>query len=347
MSHPASFGASQQTILIIDDNTTNLKVAMEYLQAYSFEILTARNGSSGIERAQLAQPDLIVLDVEMPGIDGFETCRRLKANPRTAEIPVIFMTVLNEPAAKVRGLEAGAVDFVSKPIDAPELLARVTTHLKLRALQEHLRQANTQLDERIRERTAELEAEIARRVKSEQEREGLLELVRQQSDQLRQLSQLLLETQTSDHRTLQIDLELLDRELTILEGQLAEARQLGEHETAAPGALRALRPLLGALQQAQATLAAVRLHTSQATSHLDQASSHQRQLRDNPLINLSDREYEVFQLLVQGRSNAEIAEVLVLAKTTVSTHQRRIMEKLGISDIPGLIKFAMRHRLTA
>src|SRR5690242_19119134 len=77
---PAS---KRQTILIIDDTITNLKVAVEYLQAYSFEIQTARNGEMGIDRAQLARPDLILLDVQMPGIDGFETCRRLKANPAT------------------------------------------------------------------------------------------------------------------------------------------------------------------------------------------------------------------------------------------------------------------------
>jgi CheY-like chemotaxis protein len=93
----------RQTILVIDDNITNLKVAVEHLKAYSFEILTARDGETGIQRALLARPDLILLDVQMPGIDGFETCRRLKANPTTAAIPMIMMTVLSETADKVRG----------------------------------------------------------------------------------------------------------------------------------------------------------------------------------------------------------------------------------------------------
>lgn len=132
-------------ILIIDDNITNLKVAIEHLQVYSFEILTARTGEAGLTRAQEARPDLILLDVQMPGIDGFETCRRLKANAHTTDIPVIFMTALSESEDKVRGLEAGAVDYVVKPLDAAELMARVNTHLKMRTLQAQLRQLNAEL----------------------------------------------------------------------------------------------------------------------------------------------------------------------------------------------------------
>jgi DNA-binding NarL/FixJ family response regulator len=330
----------RQTILIIDDTITNLKVAVEYLQAYSFEILTARSGEMGIDRAQLTQPDLILLDVQMPGIDGFETCRRLKANPATKDIPIIFMTVLTESAATVRGLEAGAVDFVSKPIDATELLARVTTHLKVRALQDQLHHANEQLEARVRERTAALEEEIAQRTRHQGEKETLLELVRQQSEQLRQVTQVLLNSQAEQQHTLQIDVVQIERDLGQLEAQLNLARQLAES-----GGQPAAGPLFGAIDGALRILASVRQYTRQVSSHLDQATSAQQHLRDNPLLNLSDREYEVFQLLVQGRSNGEIAEILVLAKTTVSTHQRRIMEKLGVSDLSSLVKFAIQHNL--
>ncbi|HYF61921.1 MAG TPA: response regulator [Herpetosiphonaceae bacterium] len=330
---PAS---KRQTILIIDDTITNLKVAVEYLQAYSFEILTARNGEMGIDRAQLAQPDLILLDVQMPGIDGFETCRRLKANPATKDIPIIFMTVLTESAATVRGLEAGAVDFVSKPIEATELLARVTTHLKVRALQEQLHHANEQLEERVRERTAALEEEITQRIRHQGEKETLLELVRQQSEQLREITQVLLNSQAEQQHTLQIDVVQIERDLGQLEAQLSLARQLIDAGSVQAG---------GAIDGAQRILSSVRQYTLQVSSHLDQATSVQQHLRGNPLLNLSDREYEVFQLLVQGRSNGEIAEILVLAKTTVSTHQRRIMEKLGVSDLPSLVKFAIQHNL--
>ncbi len=104
------------TILIIDDNTTNLGVAVDFLEREGFGIMVAKNGKNGVEKAQLGQPDIILLDVMMPGIDGFETCRRLKAKEATEDIPVIFITSLNDEEDKIKGFEAGAVDYVTKPI---------------------------------------------------------------------------------------------------------------------------------------------------------------------------------------------------------------------------------------
>jgi diguanylate cyclase (GGDEF)-like protein len=129
---------SSWTILIIDDDVTNLKVALEPLRSQGYEVLTARDGLSGLNRAALAQPDLILLDVQMPGIDGFETCLRLKANPATKAIPVIFMTALSSIEDTLRGFAVGGVDYVSKPFQVEELLARVTTHLLLYQLQRDL-----------------------------------------------------------------------------------------------------------------------------------------------------------------------------------------------------------------
>ncbi len=126
------------TILVIDDNITNLKVASDYLKAEGFEILIARDGESGIKRAKLTQPDLILLDVQMTGIDGFETCRRLKLDSQTEAIPVIFMTVLTNVEDKLKGFEAGGVDYVPKPFQIQELLARVNTHLTIYKLQREL-----------------------------------------------------------------------------------------------------------------------------------------------------------------------------------------------------------------
>jgi len=129
---------ASSTILIVDDTHTNLKVAVEHLSAGDYVVLTARNGEAGIERARLARPDLILLDVQMPGIDGFETCRRLKADQRTKDIPVIFMTVLTNVEDKVRGFAAGGVDYLPKPFQGEELLARVNTHLTIYKLQREL-----------------------------------------------------------------------------------------------------------------------------------------------------------------------------------------------------------------
>jgi len=126
------------TILIIDDNPSNLGVIVDYLGEYGFEIVVAKNGEIGVKRAKIIQPELILLDVLMPGIDGFETCRRLKADEKTGDIPVIFMTALDTQEDKVKGFEAGGVDYVTKPIQQEEVFARITTHLRIRDLTIHL-----------------------------------------------------------------------------------------------------------------------------------------------------------------------------------------------------------------
>src|SRR5688572_13888322 len=125
------FDLRGHTVLIIDDEPANLGVVTEYLECRHCKVLSARTGESGLERAQYARPDLILLDVRLPGLDGFEVCRRLKANVITRDIPVIFMTILTSTEDKVRGFQVGGVDYITKPIQQDELLARVMTHLYL------------------------------------------------------------------------------------------------------------------------------------------------------------------------------------------------------------------------
>lgn len=137
---------ANKLVLIVDDTLTNLKVAIQYLKSHGLEIITSRNGESCLERASYAQPDLILLDVQMPGIDGFETCQRLKSNEITKDIPVIFMTALSDIADKVRGFEVGGVDYVTKPIQVEEVWARVNTHLTIRQLQQEMAERIIELD---------------------------------------------------------------------------------------------------------------------------------------------------------------------------------------------------------
>lgn len=130
--------ASTSSILVIDDIPANIRVLFELLTQENFKVSVAKDGESGIETSKEALPDLILLDVLMPGIDGFETCRRLKADSLTQDIPVIFMTALSEVADKVRGFQAGAVDYITKPIEQAETLARINVHLALRQAQRKL-----------------------------------------------------------------------------------------------------------------------------------------------------------------------------------------------------------------
>jgi diguanylate cyclase (GGDEF)-like protein/PAS domain S-box-containing protein len=150
--------SSPGTILIVDDNPINLGVVVDHLESRGFEVAVALGGEEAVERAAFLIPDLILLDVMMPGIDGFEACRRLKARPETADIPVIFMTALADVSDKVAAFAAGGVDYVSKPFQVEELLARVNTHLQLRAAQQQLIARNDTLK---REMRARLETERA------------------------------------------------------------------------------------------------------------------------------------------------------------------------------------------
>jgi len=136
-------------ILLVDDNPTNLQVLYQTLAGSGYRLLAARSGKDAIAIAQRVVPDLILLDVMMPGMDGFETCVQLKADPRTRDSAVVFLSALTAAADKVRGLELGAVDFVNKPFQAEEVLARVRTHLTIRELQRELRRRNGELEHEL------------------------------------------------------------------------------------------------------------------------------------------------------------------------------------------------------
>jgi DNA-binding NtrC family response regulator len=136
-------------ILLVDDNPTNLQVLYQTLAGHRYRLLAARSGKDALSIAHRAVPDLILLDVMMPDMDGFETCARLKADARTRESAIIFLSALTEPSEKVRGLELGAVDFINKPFQAEEVLARVRTHLTIADLQKQLRRRNEELEHEL------------------------------------------------------------------------------------------------------------------------------------------------------------------------------------------------------
>ena len=164
----AAADAPRPAILIVDDTPVNVAVLAEQLGSHGFSVMVAQDGEEGIERARLTRPDLILLDVMMPGLSGLESCRQLKADERTREIPVIFMTALSDIGDKINGYQAGGVDYVTKPFHTEEVLARINTHLSLQAMRRCLMAQNTQLQQEIavREKAeavlAERSCELAR-----------------------------------------------------------------------------------------------------------------------------------------------------------------------------------------
>ncbi len=127
-----------ETILIVDDTPANISVLVDALAGTGHQLLVAEDGEDALEQTTRVLPDLILLDVMMPGLDGYETCRRLKARADTRDIPVIFMTALHETAEKVKAFAAGAVDYITKPIQHEEALARIQAHMTLRRLRREL-----------------------------------------------------------------------------------------------------------------------------------------------------------------------------------------------------------------
>ncbi|OWY67550.1 response regulator receiver protein [cyanobacterium TDX16] len=150
--------ASEKTILIVDDIPDNLRVLSATLSQQGYKVRCAKNGNMALKGAQVAAPDLILLDVKMPDIDGYEVCQHLKAETRTREIPIIFMSALDDVLDKVRAFEVGGVDYITKPFQVEEVLARIKNQLALQAAKAEIQQLNTKLEQRVEQRTAQLAA---------------------------------------------------------------------------------------------------------------------------------------------------------------------------------------------
>ncbi|MBF0199940.1 MAG: hybrid sensor histidine kinase/response regulator [Desulfamplus sp.] len=145
---PDSLGGDRNRILIVDDNPTNLKVLFDYLSGEKGNrILVAKNGREALERIAFARPDIILLDIMMPEMDGYETCKRLKEDEKTRDIPIIFLTAFADMDNKIKAFRHGAVDFIVKPFNQEEVLARIDTHLTISRQKNALESANRALEQ--------------------------------------------------------------------------------------------------------------------------------------------------------------------------------------------------------
>ena len=150
----------KNTVLIVDDEPANLSILTDCLASVGYNVSVAEDGETAVKRVESEKPDIILLDVRMPGMDGFETCLYLKQRDATKDIPVIFLTVASEPSDKIQGFLVGGIDYITKPFQVEEVLARVTTHMTVQNLQRDLGEQNRKLQE---EYTARIEEEKMRR----------------------------------------------------------------------------------------------------------------------------------------------------------------------------------------
>ncbi len=165
--------ATKGKILIVDDTPANINLLTDFLPSWGYEVEAANSGTAGLARVEVSPPDLILLDIKMPDIEGYEVCRRLKANPKTQNIPVIFLSALDEVIDKVRAFEAGGVDYVTKPLQLQEVLVRIESQMSLQLAKAEICKLNAELEERVKQRTAELEIEILKHLETQKKLECL------------------------------------------------------------------------------------------------------------------------------------------------------------------------------
>jgi diguanylate cyclase (GGDEF)-like protein len=162
-----SAGDRMSTILLVDDMPNNLRVLSAALTEQGYQVRGVLNGAMALTVAQTAEPDLILLDIHMPVMDGYDVCRELKRRDVTRDIPVIFLSALDEVFDKVKAFEVGGIDYVTKPFQIEEILARVASQLQLRAAQRQIRALNATLEERVIQRTLQLEREVVERQRAQ------------------------------------------------------------------------------------------------------------------------------------------------------------------------------------
>lgn len=330
-TRPAHLGA---TILLVDDHPANLNVLIEHLLAGAYHIMVAESGESALKRLQHRTPDLILLDVSMPGINGYETCRRIKMMPDSAEIPVIFLSAFDDTNDKLEGFKAGGVDYIAKPLDIPEVMARVRTHLTLRNLQLELAEHNRDLRMQHETKSLALERAVRLAEKRDREKKQLLSLLDGQRVQIRLVMERLLANATEREHLLLRDLSrIFSEKLDLLREQLANvAEPLASLEDA--------DDIETSLAFAQQIIDDIAFHLAHLPDHAPSATATKSQADFSAL---SQREKEILRYVVDGLSNRDIATEAHIAETTVRTYKRRIMKKLNVSTVSALVRVGLEQ----
>lgn len=206
-------------VLIVDDTLTNLEVLSDYLQSAGFTVSIASDGVNALKQAEYIEPNVILLDILMPGMDGFEVCQKLKANPKTKDIPVLFMTGLTDIADKIKGFELGGVDYVTKPIHKEEVVARIKTHSTLQRMRSHLQIQNDQLSQEIHIR---------------QQTENQLKRSQQELNDLNQELEQRVAERTTELIQAKKELETINTELLYSNQELEKFAYIVSHDLQTP-----------------------------------------------------------------------------------------------------------------
>ncbi len=306
MDQLESQDGGKSSILIVDDVPANVGVLLDFLDGAGYEVLVAESGEGALSQLAYARPDIILLDVTMPGMDGYETCRRLKADERWRDTPVFFLTALSDPVDKVRGFAVGAVDYITKPLHPEEVLARVQAHLQIRALRRELEEQN-----------ALLQKAIALRLEAEGQLQQSLDravLVVYQGNQIQfctKLAHQFIRRYFPDH----VDAETLPDPLAVW-ARTGQGAAPWRHET--------VDALLEARLFTESAPDACFMLTLEETPRL--ANSPTSLLP----LGLTMREAEVLYWIAHGKTSPEIALILHAALNTIKKHVQNILLKLGV-----------------
>ena len=290
------------TILVVDDVPANLGLLFDALTQAGHRVLVAESGEGALAQLAHETPDLILLDYMLPGMDGMEVCRRIKARPASAEVPVLFLTAVSELDEKVRALDAGAVDYVTKPIQTAEVLARVRTHLRIARLQRELAEE--------------------------------LEMRREAEEQLRDSLDRALVVAATDGR-IHFATRLAQ---TLLVRHFADTGNGRLPASLCPllTGLATAAPLPAGLE-----VRLLRSATTVEMGVLEMTARDASQPARLLALGLTPREAEVLFWLSEGKSNPEIATILGSARRTVEKHVERILEKLGVEHRSAAARVAL------
>ena len=312
-----------KTVMAVDDIPANVDVLLGLLHESGYRVLVADSGCRGIEQLKRELPDLILLDLMMPGMDGIETCRRIKARDAWRHIPILMMTAADELSSKLAAFEAGAVDFLTKPIQPAEVLARLKIHLQIRELQSELESANRSL----KQKNELLAEEIDLRLDAEKQLESSLEQAVLISNREGKIlfatlqAQLLLSTFFPSTAIHQLPPEV-QTWLTAQNNQTP---------------LRVIDKKRGEIEIDQFPIATSGSLSMMRIEHRNGDRGPGALLA----LGLTAREAEVLYWIAEGKTNPEIAIILESSVNTVKKHANNIFAKLGVEARTGAARAAL------